>query len=200
MSISEIFNSIYPVSEMAISRIESFLSLRKVRKGEAVIRQGEKTGIILFIVKGIFRIVLNCDGKERILAFGMAGDPFTSVSSLRCDEPSFYSFEAVTDAEIFTIPINNFKQLVDSNEEISRWFIALLLEQLHAFERRGALFSGCNAAKKYEAFVFNRPEIMRHVPAKYIAQYLDIAPETLSRIQSAYFKSKRTSLSSGSTQ
>lgn len=200
MSITEIFNNIYPVSEMAISQIDSLLTLRKVKKGEAVMRQGEKTGMIFFIVKGIFRIVLNCDGKERILAFGLPGDPFTSVSSLRCDEPSFYSFEAVTDAEVFTIPISNFKHLVDSNEEISRWFIALLLEQLHAFERRGALFSGCNAAKKYEAFVFNRPEIMRHVPAKFIAQYLDIAPETLSRIQSAYFRSKRTSIPSASIQ
>lgn len=193
MDIRKIFNNIHPISDEALSLIETSMTFQTVKKGEAVIRQGETTGILLFIIDGIFRIALNSDGKECTLAFGKAGDPFTSVSSLRCDEPSYYSFEAITDAKILTLPITKFREFIDTCTEIAQWFIAFLLKQIHVLERRAALYSGYNAAKKYEVFVYNRPEIMRNVPAKYIAQYLDIAPETLCRIQAAYFKKKKAS-------
>lgn len=191
MDLHELFNNIHPVSNAAIARVGERAELLTVKKGTSVIRQGEKAGVILFIRDGIFRVSHNCDGKERTFAFGIAGDPFTSVASYRAGEPSVYSFEAEVDSTAWVMPLNSFRELVDSDAELARWFLTLLLDQVHAFERRGALFGGLNATRKYEKFILNRPEIFRYVPAKYIAQYLDIAPETLSRIQASFSRTSR---------
>lgn len=189
MELKEILNSICEISGEALDAIVENATLVRVKKGESVIRQGDRANIVLFIRQGIFRMCFTAGGKERTLAFGIAGDPFTSVHSYMSGLPSLYSFEAVVDSEIWTIPISVFKQLVETYPQINRWLMTLLLVQIEAIERRSVLFGGYNATKRYEIFVYNRPEIFRFVPSKYIAQYLDIAPETLSRIQTSFVKS-----------
>lgn len=80
------------------------------------------------------------------------------------------------------------KKLIDTDKEFSEWMLTFLFEQLNALYTKEVIFGTYNATKRFEAFVLNRSDIYKSVPAKYLAQYLNIAPETLSRIQSAIIK------------
>lgn len=139
-------------------------------------------------VEGIFRLWFVANGKERTIGFGYAGDPFTSISTYWTNKPSLFSFEALSDGEIYYIPHSDIKRLIDTNKEFSDWMLAYLFEQLNALYRKEVIFGAYNALKRFEAFVLNRPDVYKSVSAKYLAQYLNIAPETLSRIQSAFIK------------
>lgn len=59
----------------------------------------------------------------------------------------------------------------------------LLIEQVYAFERRYLFFGKNDAETRYRNFISQRNGLMRDVPVKYVAQYLKIAPEYLSRIR-----------------
>ncbi len=186
MTLKNIIESICPISDNALESISEKAELVRIKKGVTIIKQGEKARDFVFIKSGIFRIYFNCDGKEKTVAFGCSGDPYTSIHTYHSNLPSVFSFEAMVDSEIWQLDIKEFEKLATENQEICRWFSELLLEQLQAFERRSVLFGTYNATRRYEIFVYNRPEIYRYVPSKYIAQYLDIAPETLCRIQAAF--------------
>lgn len=117
--------------------------------------------------------------------------PLTSYCTYRLGQPSIYSFEAITDAEIFSFSQNDIKNLLDTDKEFADWMLAFLFEQLDAIYHKDVIFGAYNATKRYEAFVQNRPGICQYVSTKHLAQYLNVAPETLSRIQSSILKKKQ---------
>ena len=188
MTIPEIFRSIGPVSDASIAEVEEQMEYCTFKKGEALIKQGERAIRIFFLEEGIVRLFFSRDGKERTVCFGVAGDPFTSVCSLKSGDCSLYGFEAMSDCSAWAISIERFREIVAKNPEINNWFIALMLTQLEALVKRSVMFGTLNASGRYETFVLKRKEILLNVPAKYIAQYLEVAPETLSRIMAVYAK------------
>lgn len=188
MDLQTAINNIKPLSDLTFSKLSKITEVRFVKKGECVIQQGRLDKIFLFIKEGIFRLWFVANGKERTIGFGCEGDPFTSISTYWANQPSLFSFEAVTDAEIYFMTQSDVKKLIDTDKEFSDWMLGFLLEQLNALYTKEVIFGTYNATKRFEAFVLNRREIYKSVPAKYIAQYLNIAPETLSRIQSATIK------------
>lgn len=190
MDLRTAIDAIRPISDEAFAKITELAEVRKVEKGECAISQGRRDNLFLFIKEGIFRLWFVVNGRERTVGFGCAGDPFTSICTYRTGQPSIYSFEALTDAEIYCLKHSDVKKLVDTDKEISDWMLAFLFEQLDAIYTKKVIFGTHNATKGFEAFVYNRPELFKSVPAKYLAQYLNIAPETLSRIQSAIIKNK----------
>lgn len=191
MDLRTALESIKHVSDATYSRIADIAEVRTVKKGELVIRQGRRDYIFIFIKEGIFRLWFAANGKERTIGFGSSGDPFTSICTYRTGAPAVYSFEAITDAEIYSLKHSDVKRLVDTDKEFADWMLAFLFEQLDALYMKKLIFGAYNATKRYEAFVQNRPEICRYVSTKHMAQYLNVAPETLSRIQSSILKKKQ---------
>ncbi len=193
MDLRTAINNIKPISDSTFSKISEITEKRFVKKGECIIQQGRLDKYFFFIKRGIFRLWFVANGKERTIGFGCAGDPFTSISTYRTGSPSLFSFEAITDSEIYFIPQSDVKLLIEKDQEFKDWMLSLLLEQLDALYSKEVIFGTNNATKRFEAFILNRPEIYKTVPAKYLAQYLNIAPETLSRIQSSILKNSAVS-------
>lgn len=191
MDLRTAFGNIKPIPDSTFAKIMEIIEVRTVKKGECVIRQGQKENTFLLIKEGIFRLWFAANGKERTIGFGCAGDPFTSVRTYRTGQPSLYSFEALTDAEIYCLTQSDVRNLVNTDRNFADWMLAFLFEQLDALYMKNVIFGTYNATRRYEAFLLKRPEISRRVPAKYLAQYLNIAPETLSRIQSSLAKKKQ---------
>lgn len=190
MDLRTIIDNIKPISDSTYKKLLDITYVRSVKKGECVITQGQRDDVFLFVKEGTFRLYFVANGKERTIGFGCAGDPFTSMSTYRTGQPSVLSCEAVTDSEIYGITQDNIKNLISQDREFADWMLAFLFEQLDALYRKNVIFDTLNATKRFEAFVSNRPEVYKIVPSKYLAQYLNIEPETLSRIQSSVLKKK----------
>lgn len=186
MVISELLQLNYPVGDEVAAAVERSCRSVTVRRGEAVIKQGEICHDIVFVTDGLFRVVFRHGEEEETVCFGMDGDPFTSMHSYYRGEEAQYSFEAIEDSECLLLDFDSFRKLLDEYPELMRWFARLLAEQIYAFERRYVHLGTTDAYSRYVSFMQLRSDIVNRIPLKYVAQYINVKPETLSRIRARY--------------
>lgn len=188
MTLKEILCLTYPVSDATVAQMDQLCQPIDVKKGEEIVRQGETCRYIYFVTKGLFRVTFKTIKSEETICFGTDGDPFTSMHSLMRDEPALYSFEAIENSKCLRMPLKSLRELKRSNTEVLAWIEALLEEQVYAFERRYFHLGTSDAYSRYKTFISLRAEIVNRIPLKYIAQYINVKPETLSRLRARYAK------------
>lgn len=190
MELLEILRIDYPpVTEETAQALSAVAIPVSVKKKGYLVEQGRKTSSMFFITSGLFRGVHICDGQEDTLFFGVAGDPFTAVHSLAHDEPAQISLQALEDSTALSIPFYDFKEILSERVDLLKWWSHVLLEQVYALERRYVWLGTCDARARYETLQKLRPaSFINKIPLKYIAQYLNITPETLSRTRAKIAK------------
>lgn len=191
LSIKEILREVYPVSDEAAALLTSLAVVQTFNKRDRLVEQGKRCHHVYFIRSGICRSMYEGDDKEDTRWFATGGDVVTSVTSWHTNAPAIFSIEALTDMECFVIPYCKMRQIVNNNREIHAWAFKLLAEQLYVLERRYVIIGTGDAASRYASLMRGRPQsMMRRIPLKYIAQYLDMTQETLSRVRHAYARGK----------
>ncbi len=188
MTLKEILCATYPVSDATIDEIESLCEQIDVKKGEEIVRQGEVCSYLFFVSEGLFRVKFKNGLREETICFGLDGDPFTSIHSLLRNEPALYSFEALENSKCLRLPLTALQKLKSENKEVLSWMEAIMEEQIYAFERRYFHLGTADAYTRYKTFIALRAEIVNRIPLKYIAQYINVKPETLSRLRARYAK------------
>lgn len=191
MTIKELLHHNYEVGDAAVQALEAACRKVTVRRGKAIVEQGKVCRHIVFVTNGLFRVTFRHGATEETLCFGMNGDPFTSMHSFYRGEPSQYSFEALEDSECLLLPFEDFRKLQASFPDLLRWTAEVLAEQVYAFERRYAYLGTYDAYTRYVTFLQLRSDIINRIPLKYIAQYIKVKPETLSRIRARLVREKR---------
>jgi len=191
MRLKELLHLNYPVGDAAVEAMEEVCRRVVVSRGEAIIEQGKVCDDIVFVTDGLFRVVFRHNLSEETVCFGISGDPFTSMHSFYRGEPSQYSFEAIEDSECLLLDFDNFRRLQLEHTDILKWTAQLLSEQIYAFERRYVYLGIHDAYTRYATFLQLRSKIINRIPLKYIAQYIKVKPETLSRIRARYARGKR---------
>lgn len=183
MTLGEILRCNYPVSDETVEALESVALKKHVRKRGFLVQQGRRTDFIYFISEGLFRGLHEIDGSEDTLFFGVPGDPFTAAHSLAHGEPAQISLQAIDDSDVYAVRFDLFRNLLEESGDLLRWWNAVLLEQIYALERRYVAIGTSNAEQRYETLLRIRSGIINRIPLKYVAQYLNVTPETLSRIR-----------------
>ncbi len=191
MDLSDILKINYPVSENTLSDLYEHCTLIDIPKGEIIVEQGKRSNHLFFVSDGLFRVSFTHDGTEDTICFGQGGDPFMSLHSYYAKEPSQFSCIAMTNSKVYRITFPEFDMLLNRHIDLLQWMKNLLTEQLYALERRYVHFSSRDAYSRFVNFVGARPEIMEIIPAKYIAQYLNIRPETLYRLRARYLRGRQ---------
>lgn len=180
--ISKYMNRAYPVDPEIINRLASCAERRSVSRLEPLCVEGEKFDKFVFVSEGIFMLSRVINDEVDTIAFGVEGDPFTSVATYLYDQPSMFSYTPVTDGEIIIISNDKFKELV-ATTDLVMWLNTVLLRQIHALENRYVWLSQQDTYSRYLRLLELRPDILTQVPLKYIASYLDVTQSTLSRIR-----------------
>ena len=184
MNLFEVLLQNYPVDAADAEAMAALSETIHVRKKDFLIKQGSKSNHIYFITGGLFRFLCEINGNEDTIGFGIAGDPFVSVHSLAHDEPSAFSLQAIENSSVVAVRLDDFRCMLATHSSLMQWWCAVLLEQIYALERRYVWLASNDASERYAALLRVRAEIINRIPIKYIAQYLNITPETLSRIRS----------------
>lgn len=184
MNLFEVLSQNYPVDAADAEAMAAVSEIIHVRKKEFLIKQGSKSNHIYFITGGLFRFLCEINGNEDTIGFGIAGDPFLSVHSLAHDEPAAFSLQAIENSSVIAVRFDNFRRMLGSHPSLMQWWSTVLLEQIYALERRYVWLASSDAAERYTTLLKVRASIINRIPIKYIAQYLNITPETLSRIRS----------------
>lgn len=184
MNLFEVLTQNYPVDAADAEAMAALSETIHVRKKDFLIKQGSKSNHIYFITGGLFRFLCEINGNEDTLGFATAGDPFASVHSLAHDEPAACSLQAIENSTVIAVRFDDFRRMLATHSSLMQWWSTVLLEQLFALERRYVWLSSNDASERYASLLRVRSELIHRIPVKYIAQYLNVTPETLSRIRS----------------
>ena len=175
--------SIHPMSEGCKEHLLTILREKEIAKKELLLRAGHICQHIYFIQKGLLRCFYYRNDVEISSWFMREGDVMVSVESFFHQKTSYESIQALEDCELYYI---SYKELQDIYRRFPEFnFIARVLTEKYYCLSEQRLYSirMMRATERYEYLLEQHPELLLRVPAKYIASYLGITPEMLSKIK-----------------
>lgn len=152
-------------------------------KKEIILKEGSICNDILFIKKGVIRGLIN-EGKREITTwFAKENEIVTSVSSMESRRPSLQTFQAIENVELFSMGLDHlqllFRQYPESNNAAR-----ILLQHYYTESEVIALITRLkNAESRYSFFLKQYKDLANRLPLRYIASFLSVTNETLSRIR-----------------
>lgn len=187
LSIHDIVCAVYDVPARVSGLMAAKARVCTFNKGERLVEQGRRCNDIFFLAEGICRSLYEDDGKEDTRWFATEGDVITSLTAIHRREPAVFSIEAITPVKCYAISYADMENLLEREDDIKKWALEIYAESLYVLERRYIIIGTGDARSRYEALLKGRPqEMLNCIPLKYIAQYLKITQETLSRVRKAY--------------
>lgn len=167
------------------------LSRKFFKKGEFLLREKQICEHVSFINKGYFRIFGNVNGEEITNYFAFENTYATDYASFLTRKPSCENIIAMEDAEVLQLNFSNMQMLY---EKVPAWqkFGRLMAEHVYliAVERAKSLLYN-SPEELYLKLMQDCPEIIERVPQQYIASFMGIQPESLSRIRKRLMEVKR---------
>lgn len=170
---------------------QAVLTRRFLRKGEFLLRAGEVCNQVTFINKGLFRSYMEIEGEEVTTNFAFEGNYVTEYTSFVNRQPSSEFIVAMEDAELLQLRYEDL-QAAYAKAQVWERFGRLIAEYILTFvstRNKSLLFK--TPEERYLALMKERPKVMERVPQQYIASYLGIQPESLSRIRKRLMEAKK---------
>lgn len=162
---------------------EAVLRRRNLKKGEWLLKKGEVCQHVSFINYGCFRVYNIVKDEEITSDFRFEGNYITDYSSFLTQKPSADYIIALEDAEVMELHYSDMQILY---EKVPSWqkYGRLIAEFLYikVSERAQSLLFD-SPEELYIRLMKERPKVIENMPQRYIASYLGIQPESLSRIR-----------------
>jgi CRP-like cAMP-binding protein len=172
------------VPEDAIAALEPLLSIIDVSKSEFLLHQGVWRMEQYFILDGILkRVVANAQAREMILRFAAERDIETSYAAWRLKTPAPYSIVSVTRARVARLSLPQWAAFIDAHRAVKDSFeyeVMRLMSEIMAHIITLHLLDGPGRVHR---FFRKQPELVSRIPQKELASYLNLAPESLSRLK-----------------
>ena len=154
-------------------------------RGELLLREGQIDKYLYYIEQGAVKLYYLSEFEERIIRFGYDGSIINSLSSYLMETPSEFSIEAIRKTTVKRISKSKLSAVIaESPETIAQYckFLETLLSQ--QIDREVDLMVS-SPTQRLNRVLQRSPNLFQHIPLKYIASYLRMNPETLSRIRNS---------------
>lgn len=148
-----------------------------------LVRELQTSGSVYLIITGAARSYYLHDGTEIHTWFAFEGELAGSLSNFN-DLPSRETIELLEPSTVLVFDIKALKRLMTENLQVAHFVHAAILEHALYLEDRIYRTHLRSASERLSALLEHEPEILRRVPLTFIASFLGISRETLSRIRS----------------
>jgi CRP-like cAMP-binding protein len=158
--------------------------VQRVRQNELLENPGEPSRFLTYVNSGCLMTYYTDDkGHDHVMQFSSAGWWTGDLNSLLKCVPSIYSTRALADSEVLLITKIGLDTLLERFPKFERFFRIIFQNSLVTHQERIIQGYSAKAEERYQHFLEKYPTLEQFVPLKYIASYLGITPEFLSKIR-----------------
>ncbi len=172
-----------PLTPEEIQIIERLFQSRRLMEGAHFLEEGKVCRYLGFIEKGLIRYYISDEGQEKTIYFNQEGDFICNYQSFLPQKPSVVAMQALEDTELQVISYEDlqiFYRQVSGGERFGRLGIEQVF--LSSSEQVRSLYSDPPAVR-YQHFLDSYPKLVQRLQQYYIASYVGIKPQSLSRIR-----------------
>ena len=165
--------------------LQSVLVPMKFAKGEMILKEGEVCKNIYYVEKGLVRQFYFKNGKEVTEHMAVEGNIIMCIESLFREEPTRLQVEALEPTIIYALPKARLEEVALHNVNIQILYRKILEESLILSQVHADLVRFESAQDRYRKMCKLQQQMTRRAPLVYIASYLQMTPETLSRVRAS---------------
>jgi CRP-like cAMP-binding protein len=177
-------SSVIPVSEEEFAYFKTLFVLKKLRKRQYFLQEGDVCKYQAFVKQGLLRsYTVGEKGNERILQFASEGWWIADLSSYLTNEPSSLNIDALEDAELLLLTKPSWEEAMKKLPALEHYFRIIIQNHLVSTQKRLLQSLSETAEEKYNRFLATYPDCVQRVPQHMVASYVGVTPETVSRIR-----------------
>ena len=185
-------NQIVPLSFIELQLIDKYFEEKTLKKKEFLLQDNKICNFIAFIAIGSFRHFHVKDGVEKTCDISFDNSWVTDFQSFTYDTVGKMNLQAMENSTVFFIKKQNLYNLYQDCNKYET-FGRLMAEQVARRATEIAMsLSSDKPEERFQNLIKNQPDLFQRVPQKYIANFLGISPESLSRIRNRIFHNQKS--------
>lgn len=165
--------------------LESVLVPMKFSKNEVILKEGEVCRNIYWVVKGLVRQYYYKNNKELTEYMATENNIVMCIESLFREEPTHLQIMALEPTLLYAMPKAELEAVAMRSVNIQILYRKILEESLILSQKHADMLRFESAQDRYQKLVKRSPQLVLRAPLVYIASYLQMTPETLSRVRTA---------------
>ena len=182
-SLNSFLKSLAPFTDSELEEVLPIFKYKKLKKNDLFLIKGHYSEHVAFVNSGLLRSFADISGKETTTFFAIPGSIELDGHSYLLKKPSNESIQAIEDSELLLLSRKDLYNLYEGNWKWQQVGRKIIEDFFIKSEERTMRLQNMSAHELYKQFLINYPMVVQKVPLSYIASYLGITPETLSRIR-----------------
>jgi CRP-like cAMP-binding protein len=173
------------VSDEELKMILSYFKPLRATKNEILVSEGQTSQRTFFVGQGCIRIYfINEEGHEATRYFAFENDLAAALMSFITHKPSPEYLQSVENSELLYMEHDDFFHLLKIIPSWEKFYRSFLEKAYVNNTNRLMSFFTMNATERYARLLIDNPELPKRLSNKMVASYLNLSPETLSRLKS----------------
>ncbi|HKK61564.1 MAG TPA: Crp/Fnr family transcriptional regulator [Bacteroidales bacterium] len=182
-NLQNLFKKLSPLTDEEIEEAMPLFKRMSLKRNKFFIREYQLSSRIAFVGSGILRSFYSIQDKETTTFFLVPGSIAVALRSFVKKLPAFENIQAVVDSELLYITRDDLYSLYKESWKWQQVGRRIIEESYIEMEMRSITLQSQSASERYKNFSEEYKNILKSVPLHYVASYLGVSPETLSRIR-----------------
>lgn len=177
-------NKIMPLPEHEVPLVLTYFKLKKYKRNETLLQNGNVAHEVFFVIKGaLHQFYIDEAGNERSCNFSFENEFLTDLESFSQQTRSASNIKTLEASTCFVISCTDLVELMKKSTSVAEYFRIVIENVAAEGIRRTKSFLSFSPEKRFQELMETKPQIFQRIPQRYIAQYLGVTPESLSRIR-----------------
>jgi CRP-like cAMP-binding protein len=182
--IQKAFGRYVVINEEAAAFLSQNFQIKEHNQKDFLVEAGTVAKYFYLVISGVQAIYLiDQKGNKVVLGFSFDGSVSGVYDSFLSQKPSSYFLEALTPSKLIAISKKKYDELFILFPEMYQWRVRFMENILFGRSFREVEMLTLTAKERFDAFVKRCPPQLLQIPQKYLASYLNMKPETFSRMR-----------------
>jgi CRP/FNR family transcriptional regulator, anaerobic regulatory protein len=175
--------NLVPLNDEEEKAFLQILAVKAFKKKEFLLQEGQICDSLFFVNSGCLRVFFNVEGVENTIQFFFANAWYTDFSSFLSQKPTIENLQALEPCSVIEIKKKDLYNLYETYPIFNKVGRVFTENAFLSVSNLNKMLTNEEPEQRYLNLFERRPEIVKNIPQHYIASYLGIKPETLSRIR-----------------